>query len=155
MESTPIKNEFIQDYGEAYVTFGLPRLMGRIVGLLLCKGEPISLDQIAEELGMSKGPVSQIMRRLRDHNLIQRVWVHGDRKDYYEALPDIFGTAFRNHMKHMHSNLLLAEKYKRKIKQLKPDNAGAFKNRIEEMERFYTLMMRHYESFLKEWEATK
>ena len=72
-----IKTNFIQDYGLGYQSFGLPKMMGQIVGLLLYHAEPVSLDDITEELQVSKGPVSQVMRRLRDHNLVQRAWVSG------------------------------------------------------------------------------
>ena len=151
MKDPSLKQEFIQDFGEAYVSFGLPRLMGRIVGLLLCAKKPLSLDKITTELGMSKGPVSQIMRRLRDHDLIQRVWIPGDRKDFYQAQPDIFGIAFRNHMQHMHNNLLLAQKYKEKINQVDPNGKIYFCARIKEMENFYQIMMKHYKNLLDEW----
>lgn len=95
---TTIKQRFIQEFGEAYIHYGLPKLMGRIVGLLLFSGKAISLDEITTELNVSKGPVSQIMNRLRDHNLIERVWIPGDRKDYYKPHDEIFGNAFRNQM---------------------------------------------------------
>jgi len=113
--SPSIKQEFIQDFGEAYQLFGLPKLMGRIVGLMLYVNKPISLGDITNQLNVSKGPVSQMVRRLKDHNLIERVWVPGDRKDFYRAVPDIFGNAFQNQMALMGQNLSLAKKYKAKI----------------------------------------
>ncbi|MGD9486572.1 MAG: GbsR/MarR family transcriptional regulator [Calditrichaceae bacterium] len=150
-----IKQEFIQDYGEAYQTFGLPKLMGRIVGLLIFIGRPISLDDITDELNVSKGPVSQITRRLRDHNLIQRIWVPGDRKDYYQAAPDIFGNAFRNQISLMKENLRLAQKYHSMAQNDSTEEVQFFKQNMEEMTRFYSLMVKHFNEFLKEWTAQK
>ena len=151
-----LKQEFIQDYGEGYQHFGLPQLMGRIVGLLLFEGKPLSLDYITQELNVSKGPVSQITRRLRDHNLVQRKWVPGDRKDYYEAAPDIFGKAFVNRISLMKSNLALAQKYQEKIKDLNSaDELANFKINIEDMYAFYEMMIKHYNNFLEEWHSRK
>jgi DNA-binding transcriptional regulator GbsR (MarR family) len=150
MTKNSIKKQFIQDFGEAYVAFGLPRLMGRIVGLLLYTVQPISLDEIAAQLEMSKGPVSQIMRRLRDHGLIQRIWVPGDRKDYYQADQDIFANAFRNQMQQIKGNLMLADRYCQLAGEEEPENE-IFRSRIGEMQEFYKLMIEHYNGFLDAW----
>ncbi len=150
-----IKRDFIQNFGDAYELFGLPKLMGRIVGLLLYAYGAINLDDISRELKVSKGPVSQVTRRLRDNGLIQRVWVPGDRRDYYEAVPDIFGQAFSNHAKLMKGNFLLAKKYGEIVKSDSSGIPDSFRERVAEMERFYTVMLKHFSSFLDEWRAEK
>jgi DNA-binding transcriptional regulator GbsR (MarR family) len=150
-----VKTGFIQDYGQGYQVFGLPKLMGQIVGLLLYHDAPLSLDDITTELQVSKGPVSQIMRRLRDHDLVRRVWVPGSRRDYYEAAPDIFGQAFRNHADLQNRNLLLARKYTELIRNTDADLPASFAARMQEMDRFYTLMNTHLDAFLAEWQATR
>lgn len=151
----PLKQEFIQDYGLGYQSFGLPKLMGKVVGLLLYHGEPVSLDDITTELHVSKGPVSQIMRRLREHNLVRRIWVPGSRRDYYQAEPDIFGQAFANHANLQSQNLALAHKYTQLIQGSKSELPESFAERMQEMERFYTMMNKHLMNFLNEWKAEK
>jgi len=156
MPKISLKQEFIQDYGEGYHHFGLPKLMGRIVGLLLFEGKPLTLDYITSELNVSKGPVSQITRRLRDHALIQRKWVPGDRKDYYETADDIFGKAFINRISLMKSNLELAEKYCKKLSENSNDeDITLFKKNMDDMKSFYSLMIKHYNNFLEEWKASQ
>ncbi len=150
-----IKTEFIQDYGRGYQAFGLPKLMGRVVGLLLYHGAPLSLDDITEELHVSKGPVSQIMSRLREHKLVRRIWVPGSRRDYYEAEADIFGQAFSNHAALQHQNLALAHKYTELVGAEEADLPQSFATRMTEMERFYTLMNKHFANFLAEWSETR
>lgn len=146
-----LKKEFIQDFGAGYQMFGLPVLMGRIVGLLLYWGKPISLPDITKELGVSKGPASQICRRLLDHNLIQRVWKPGSRKDYYQAHPNIFGNAFLNRLALEKKNLELARKFQGLLNENGSDETAEFKNNIDEMAAFYTLMIAHYQDFHAEW----
>ena len=154
-KTTRIKNRFIQDYGLGYQTFGLPKLMGQVVGLLLYHAGPISLDDITTELQVSKGPVSQIMRRLRDHKLVNRVWVPGSRRDHYEAAPDIFGQAFANHAGLQNENLALARRYHRLIEETDAELPPSFAARMEEMDRFYTLMEKHFANFLAEWRESR
>ncbi|MDZ7765198.1 MAG: hypothetical protein U5K00_12345 [Melioribacteraceae bacterium] len=103
-----VKREIIQNFGHAYRAFGLSKLMGHVVALLISSQEPVSLDDICKDLGRSKGPVSQIMKRLRDRNLIRRVWHENSRKDYYEIQPEIFENAFRNNFELIKSNYALS-----------------------------------------------
>lgn len=150
-----IKKDFIQDFGEAYHMFGLPSLMGRIVGLLLHEDDPISLDKISKDLNVSKGPVSQIIKRLRDHNQVKRVWVPGDRKDYYKADPNIFQNSFKSHMNMMHNNLIIAQKYKTLIENKQYAGSHAFKAHINQMDIFFQNVMKHYNKLINDWEKMK
>lgn len=58
---------------------------GQIYALLFVSDEPLSLDDIADRLGVSKSNVSINIRMLEDYDLVRRVWVKGSRKDYYSA----------------------------------------------------------------------
>lgn len=151
MKTDQIKHEFVNRFGDAYHDFGLPVLMGRIVGLLLFNEEPISLDMMTDELQVSKGPVSQILRRLRDHSLIKRVWVGGDRKDYYQVVDHIFLQAFINQAGLLKRNLLLARDFDRKLRKNKDPQLSHLKSRIEEMVTFNTEMQEYLNLFIEKW----
>ena len=155
MTNSEIKQEFIQDYGEAYQSFGLPKLMGRIIGLMLYYRKPLSLPEITTELNVSKGPVSQITQRLIEHNLIRAVWVPGDRKSYFQLIPDIFGSAFYNMIRAQKRNLQLAKKYQDRQKNLPDSSNEAFKKSVDEMTEFYEAMIEHFNIFYKEWTTRK
>jgi len=144
-----IKSDFIRDFGDAYLLFGLPRLMGHVVGLLLFEEGPLSLDDITTQLGVSKGPVSQIMARLRDHNLVVRETMPGSRKDYYRATDNIFGQAFSNHAELFDHNLDLSRRYRERLEDV--DAPEFFSERVDEMNEFYALMVRHLRAFMTEW----
>lgn len=149
-----IKREMIQDFGEAYRGFGLSKLMGRVVALLLFSPGPLSLDEIAQDLEMSKGPISQITRRLRDRNLIRKIWKPGSRKDYYEVAPDIFGNAFRNNVDLIKNNITISRQLKTQVEQADHADLAHLERRLNEMEKFYQIMERHFRNFLDEWEET-
>lgn len=147
-----LQKELIQRFGDAYKAFGLNKLMGHIVALLIYSPEPISLDDIAKTLGRSKGPVSQILRRLRDKKLIRKAWSpENNRKDYYEIEPEIFENAFRNNLELIKNNTRIAKQLKEKVKTSKLKNSVILKSRILEMETFYLLMEEHYRNFIKDW----
>ena len=49
-----IKKEIILNFGHAYKAFGLSKLMGHVIALLISSDEPLSLDEIAKTLKRSK-----------------------------------------------------------------------------------------------------
>lgn len=75
--------------------FGFSEVMGRLYGTLLLNPEALSLDDLAEELRISKGSVSVNMRSLERWGMAKEVWVRGERKKYYMAESD-FWTVIRN-----------------------------------------------------------
>jgi DNA-binding transcriptional regulator GbsR (MarR family) len=68
---------------------GMPRSTGQIYGLLFLSVEPLSLDEIAEALGLSKASASTGTRHLIGWHAIRQVWKPGDRKDFYEVQADL------------------------------------------------------------------
>jgi DNA-binding transcriptional regulator GbsR (MarR family) len=148
---TNIQQSFIQEFGEAYHRFGLPKLMGRIVGLLLYAEEPLSLDEVTQHLNVSKGPVSQMLRRLRDRQLIERIWVPGDRRDFYVAAENIFARAYENQITLVNANLDLARRFHKQLSETDARERPRYKRRLERMLHFYELMLQHNRSFLKQW----
>ena len=73
---------------------GLGRIVGQIlVQLYLTDGE-CSLDEIGENLGLSKAAVSIAARQLESLGLLQRVWKKKDRKSYYKT-PAHLGPALK------------------------------------------------------------
>lgn len=147
-----IKKELIQRFGDAYKAFGLNKLMGHIIALLLFSPEPLSLDDITKQLGRSKGPISQIVRRLRDKRLIRKAWMpENNRKDYYEIEPEVFEHAFRNNLELIKNNKRIATQLKEKIKSANKSSLETINIRMKEMELFYSLMEDHFNAFLNEW----
>lgn len=81
--------EMIEAGGRTAQTFGINRLFGQLYMFLFMSPEPASLDVIAESLGVSKASVSIACRQLESWGVLHKVWMKGDRKDYYEAITDI------------------------------------------------------------------
>src|SRR3954467_2860948 len=82
--------DFVERMGVVLESDGLPRIAGRIFGLLLVSEDPHSLDDLAAELRVSKGSVSTNARLLEQRGLLERVCRPADRRDYYSVPPDLF-----------------------------------------------------------------
>ena len=81
--------DFIESMGRQFEEDGVPRIAGRLFGLLMVQVEPCSLDEVAELLQVSKGSASSNARLLEQLGIAERVTRAGDRRDYYQISPDI------------------------------------------------------------------
>ncbi len=81
---------FIEGLGNATQSFGLGRVVGQIYAYLYFSPDPRSLADMQAALGISKGSASMGVRQLEQWSAVRKIWVKGDRKDYYEA-NDWFG----------------------------------------------------------------
>ena len=84
------KEELTQELGRLSSFAGFNKAMGQIYGLLYLSKEPVSLGEIAEQLGISKGNASLNIRIMERWRVIQPVSKKGDRKDYYKAETDFW-----------------------------------------------------------------
>jgi DNA-binding transcriptional regulator GbsR (MarR family) len=81
-------SEFVEQLGLIGEADGLPRIAGRILGLLVVYGGPLSFAEIAERLQISRGSVSTNTRLLEHLGVIERVARPGERQDYFSLAPD-------------------------------------------------------------------
>lgn len=79
---------FIEKMGLLGEADGMPRIAGRIFALLFITSAPMSLEEIATRLEVSRASVSTDARRLAQMGLLERVSRPGDRRDYYRLAPD-------------------------------------------------------------------
>lgn len=74
---------FIESMGIYFENQGIPRIGGRILGLLLITDKPLSAEPIASLLRVSRGSISTNIRLLLISGLVEKVSSHGDRTTYY------------------------------------------------------------------------
>lgn len=72
-------------FSELADIFGNPRSHGEIYGLLFSSSEALTMEEIMERLGLSKGSVSQGLRALEDLGAVVREKGEGRRSALYRA----------------------------------------------------------------------
>jgi DNA-binding transcriptional regulator GbsR (MarR family) len=70
--------------------WGVSPTMAEIHGLLYISGAALTMDDIMDRLGISRGNVSMNLSKLVEWGLVRRVHQRGDRRDYYESLRDVW-----------------------------------------------------------------
>ena len=149
-----LRRSLVEEFGNIYENYGLARLKGLIVGLLLAYDEPQSLDDMAEKLGRSKGPISQTVRELALAGLVRKVDGEHARRDYYAADADLFYNNFRRNMRTVVKNRTTAEYFLGELDRIGDEDDGLRAN-LDHMRAFYALMEDFYARFEEEWDRAK
>lgn len=89
-ELQAIKSDFVGQWGALGSQWGVNRTMAMIHSLLLVSPEPLTTDQVMEELAISRGNANTNLRELVSWGLIRQVVLKGERKDFYEAEKDVW-----------------------------------------------------------------
>ena len=79
------KLRIADNIGHTYARYGLALTVGRVFGLLLASDQPLSLDEIADQLGVSKSGASLAARDLERSGIVHRLGTAGSRRVLYEA----------------------------------------------------------------------
>lgn len=96
---TPLKpdtlREFVEAWGAMGSLWGINRSVARVHALLMASEGPVSLDEIAERLQISKGNASMSLKELRTFGVIRQEEAPGDRRDFWVTEPDVWTMFFR------------------------------------------------------------
>jgi DNA-binding transcriptional regulator GbsR (MarR family) len=90
MKLTEAKQQFISSWGAFGTHWGINRTMAQIHALLLISPDPLTQDDIMEELNISRGNTNMNIRELINWGLVERVILTGERKEFFTAEKDIW-----------------------------------------------------------------
>ena len=138
----PVVRRFVEDAGSLTQALGAGRLIGQIYVYLYFSPKARNLADMQESLGISKGSASTGVRQLEQWNAVRKIWVRGDRKDYYEA-NDWFGRILKKAMldtvgKKLSAYSSLLDEVERELASLRGDGEDdAFiRDRVRQMRAF-------------------
>jgi len=90
MKLQEAKQQFIGSWGAFGTHWGINRTMAQIHALLLVNPDPLTQDDIMEELNISRGNTNMNIRELINWGLVERVILPGERKEFFSAEKDIW-----------------------------------------------------------------
>lgn len=87
-----VHHSMLDGLGQLADYFGFSKVMGQIYGALLLSSKPLCLDDLVEELDISKASASVNIRGLENVGMVRQVWVRGSsgRRKFYEAETDLW-----------------------------------------------------------------
>jgi len=93
MKLSEAKQQFISSWGAFGTHWGINRTMAQIHALLMVSPDPLTQDDVMEELNISRGNVNMNMRDLISWGLVERMILSGERREYFTAEKDIWKVA--------------------------------------------------------------
>ncbi|MFT3683120.1 MAG: MarR family transcriptional regulator [Ferruginibacter sp.] len=93
MKLAEAKKQFISSWGAFGTHWGINKTMAQIHALLMVSPDPLTQDDVMEELNISRGNVNMNIRDLISWGLVERVIVQGERREYFTAEKDIWKVA--------------------------------------------------------------
>jgi DNA-binding transcriptional regulator GbsR (MarR family) len=135
---------FVEGFGHLYARYGVSITFGRLFGLLLVSDGPLSLDEIADDLGISKSGASVAARELERAGVIRRHGTPGSRRIAYEAVDDmepVFNATFTR----VRDSLSLLRREEPSLAE------GRGKKRVRQMRALHEFWLHESEGVLERW----
>jgi DNA-binding transcriptional regulator GbsR (MarR family) len=139
--------QLIDAVGLFFEDAGVPRIGGRLLGLLLLAERPLSLDEVARTLSVSRASVSTNSRMLLYTGMIERVSFPGDRRDYYQFSARGWEGSVEADIKATRTLLRIMTET---LATLDPANAAG-RMRLHESVAFYSFIAEELTAMLERW----
>jgi DNA-binding transcriptional regulator GbsR (MarR family) len=143
--------DFIEKFCVVAEQDGFPRIAGRMMGFLLLNEGPFTLDELADELQISKTSASTNARLLEQYGIIEHTTRPGDRRDFYRLAADpwepMFAMAkqrmqrFNDVLNETIAALPAKEKYGRK--------------RLQEARQFHASILEDFDRWIQQWRRVR
>ena len=89
MEYEEAKIKFISTWGSLGSLWGINKAMAQIQSLLFISTKPLSMEEIMEDLKISRGNTSMNLRQLMDWGIVSKTLIPGERKEYFTTEKDV------------------------------------------------------------------
>lgn len=143
MDFREAKNKFVQTWGALGSQWGINKTMAQIHALLMVAAEPLSMEDIMEELQISRGNASMNLRALMDWGIVYKEFKQGERREFFTAEKDLDELAVK----------IAQERSKREIKPalkvLKDVSTSVKENKTAEAKHFTEQTAKLYDFLLR------
>jgi DNA-binding transcriptional regulator GbsR (MarR family) len=146
-----VVQQFVERMGLLMENDGLPRIAGRIHGLLLVSDTAFSLDELSEKLQVSKASVSTNARMLERMGIVERISTPGDRRDFYQMSDDAWERLIQVLKRRWRNMQAVFAEYE----ALLPSGMETGKRRLREAELFHTMLLEDVDCLIEQWRARR
>lgn len=158
---TDLKTNISSHMSLMFENDGFSPLVGKIFALLLFAPAPLSLQDMADRLGVTKAAVSVQVRTLVKHAMCNKLPTSSDRKDYYYIADDFSMTVVHSVIHKMQSVLEKIESTMVKFQQIEAvdeedrPSYDASKLRFAEMQALYQLFIDKLSGLGEDWKERR
>ncbi len=142
--------QFIENIGLHFEDYGVPRIGGRILGLLLASSRPVSPEEMSDLLQVSRSSVSTNLRTLVMTRLVDRISLPGKRNDFYVFSDEAWERSLEMRLDGVRSLHEMAEEGLTGVDEQDPARA-----RLAEILTWTEMVEDAFETLIQQWQLRK
>ena len=139
MDYKEAKDKFITTWGALGTLWGINKAMAQIHALLWISPEPLSMEDIMEELHISRGNTSMNLRQLMDWGIVFKESKPGERKEYFVSEKDVQELARQVAKERSRREIKPVIKVLKDVSSIENDGSKKTKELIEQTQALYDL----------------
>ncbi len=139
MELQEAKEKFISTWGSLGTLWGINKAMAQIHALLWISPDPLSMEDIMEELHISRGNTSTNLRQLMDWGIVYKENKIGERKEYFASEKDVQELSKQIAKERSRREIEPTIKVLKEISRIKDDGSPQTKEFIQQTSALYEL----------------
>lgn len=146
------RRTFAEDFAHLWEMTGSPRMIGRVLGYLLIMDRPyISSADLAKALKVSSGAVSMATQRLVETRFIRKHSIPGDRKRYFVAEEDPWGSFLANERRYFDHEIRVINE----ALEWLDENESDARERLRNGRDYLHWVQEYHHKMLRDWEEHK
>lgn len=135
-------NKFIEGMGVVAQSDGLPRIAGRLMGLMILEDGPFSFSELATRLDVSRGSISTNTRLLANLGVIEKIGKPGERQHYFQIAEQPYAKLLQGLIFSAGKAAQLVANTQKELPQ------GSHQAKLDELKTFYQTMIDSYQNII-------
>jgi DNA-binding transcriptional regulator GbsR (MarR family) len=141
MEFREAKNKFVQTWGALGSQWGINKTMAQIHALLMVSHEPVSMEDIMEELQISRGNASMNLRALMDWGIVYKEYKVGERREFFTAEKDLDELAVKISKERSKREIKPALKVLKEVSTISADATEEERHFVDQTKKLYDFVL--------------
>ncbi|MBC7523145.1 MAG: ArsR family transcriptional regulator [Flavobacterium sp.] len=142
MEYKEAKIKFVQTWGALGNQWGINKTMAQIHALLMVSNQAISMEDIMDELQISRGNASMNLRALMDWGIVYKEYKAGERRDYFTAEQDLDELAVKIAKERSKREIKPALKILKEVSTIEADGTTEERHFINQTSKLYDFVLK-------------
>lgn len=142
MEYKEAKNKFVQTWGALGSQWGINKTMAQIHALLMVSHEAVSMEDIMEELQISRGNASMNLRALMDWGIVYKEYKAGERREFFTAEKDLDELAVKISKERSKREIKPALKVLKEVSSIESDTTAEQKHFVDQTTKLYDFVLK-------------
>ncbi len=142
MEFNEAKTKFVQTWGALGSQWGINKTMAQIHALLMVSHEPVSMEDIMEELQISRGNASMNLRALMDWGIVYKEYKAGERREFFTAEKDLDELAVKISRERSKREIKPALKILKEVSSIPSGSDAAQQHFVDQTTKLYDFVLK-------------